>query len=228
MPHTSTPRRTPALAALLILLLAAVGLAACGGSSPTTTPTAAAATTTAPGGTSSTPGGTSSTSTTPGAPGARTGAFAARFAAMRECLAKKGINLPPRTPGAPGFLGGRPALPKGVTQAQYAEALKSCGGGGFAGRGFAGAGHFNRAPGTFGNSPRFRQALAGFAACLRQNGVNIGEPNTSGKGPIFNTKGVNTAGPQFRAAEAKCRTALTAALRPQKAVPGAAGPPVKG
>jgi hypothetical protein len=233
MSHTSTPHRTPALAALLILLLAAVGLAACGGSSSTTSTAANAAAaakssggTTAPGGTSSAPGGTSSTpggtSTAPGTPGARPGApYAARFAAVRACLAKKGIVLPPRTPGSPGFLGGRPPLPKGVTQAQYAEALKSCGGG-FAGGRVAGGGRFNGAPATAAATARFHEMLARFAACLRQNGVNIGEPNTSGKGPVFNTKGINTAGPAFRAAETKCRASLVAALRPPKAVPGAA------
>jgi hypothetical protein len=232
MSHTSTPHHTPALAALLILLLAAVGLAACGGSSSTTSTAANAAAaakssggTTAPGGTSSTPGGTSSTpggtSPAPGTPGAPTGTFPARFAAVRACLAKKGVVLPPRTPGSPGFLGGRPPLPKGVTLAQYDEALKSCGGG-FAGGRVAGGGRFNRAPATAAATARFHAMLARFAACLRQNGVNIGEPNTSGKGPVFNTKGISTAGPAFRAAETKCRASLVAALRPPKAVPGAA------
>jgi hypothetical protein len=233
MPHTSTPRRTPAVAALLILLLAAAGLAACGGSSGSTTTAAnaaAAAKTTgsAPTTPGTPPGGASSAPGTPGAapgtPGARPGApYAARFAAVRACLAKKGIVLPPRTPGAPGLLGGRPPLPKGVTQAQYQEALKSCGGG------FAGG------PGSRLNNARsagavahFRQMLTRFAACLRQNGIKLGEPNTSGKGPVFNTKGVNTAGPAFRAAEAKCRSVLLSALRPQKAVPGAARPHIEG
>lgn len=97
-------------------------------------------------------------------------------------------------------------LPKGVTRAQYAEALKACG------ASFPG-GHFSRVPHAFA-SPRFHEVLARFAACLRQNGVNVGEPNTSGNGPVFNTKGLNTGSTQFKAAEAKCRSTLIAGLRP--------------
>jgi hypothetical protein len=210
MPHTSTKGRTPALAALTIALLACTGLAACGGSSSTTTQTtanAAATGTTATGTTTPTTPGTSSTPTVPpGRPNP------ARFTAMRACLAKKGITLPPRTPGAGGFLGGAPQLPKGVTRAQYAEALKACG------ANFPG-GHFKRVPRAF-TSPRFHEVLVRFAACLRQNGINVGEPNTSGKGPIFDTKGLNTGSTQFKAAEAKCRSTFIAGLRP-KATPGA-------
>jgi hypothetical protein len=213
MSHTSTRGRTPAVAALTIALLACIGLAACGGSSSTSTQTTAnaAATGTTTPTTGTTSSGTSSTSTAPaGRPNP------ARFTAMRACLAKKGITLPQRTSGAGGFLGGGgPQLPKGVTRAQYAEALKSCGGN------FPGAGHFSRVPHSFA-SPRFHEVLARFAACLRQNGINVGEPNTSGKGPVFNTKGLNTGSTQFKAAEAKCRSTLVAGLRP-KASPGAAG-----
>ena len=158
-----------------------------------------------------------------GAPSGATGpggpAGAARFAAVRECLQKNGVTLPQRPAGggaphrgAPGFLGGSgaanggPTLPKGMTRAQYAEVLKKCGGG------FHGANAFGHARRGFA-SPTARQALTKFAACLRQNGVNIPEPNTSGKGPIFDTKGIDTAGPQFKQAELKCRNDLLSALR---------------
>jgi hypothetical protein len=230
MPHLRTPRRTPAVVALLILLLAAVGLAACGSSggsastSTTQTTANAAATSTATTGTKSS--GTAPVEHVPKVSASKgVGVFpspgrpnAARFGAMRTCLAKKGITLPPRTPGAGGFLGGPggPQLPKGVTRAQFAEALKSCGGGSFTG------GHFKRVPHAF-SSPAFHQALARFAACLRQNGVNVGEPNTTGKGPVFDTKGINTGSPQFKAAETKCRSVLFS--RPPGATPGAAGAP---
>ncbi|MGH2854336.1 MAG: hypothetical protein ACRDLF_09130 [Solirubrobacteraceae bacterium] len=225
MPHPRTHSRTPAAVTLLILLLASAGLAACGssGSSSSTSAqtTANAAATGTPGTTSSgtsstgttpgtTPSGTSSTGTTPaGRPNA------GRFTAMRACLARKGIALPQRTPGAGGPLGGGPQLPKGVTRAQFAEALKSCSGSSFTGN------HFHRVPHAF-NSPRFHQALARFAACLRQNGVNVGEPNTTGKGPVFDTKGINTGSPQFKAAATKCRSVLFSGS-PPKATPGAAG-----
>jgi hypothetical protein len=211
MPHFSTKGRTPAAAALTIALLACLGLAACGGSSSTSTQTTANAAAT---GTTTTGATTPGTSSTPTVPPGRPNP--ARFTALRACLAKKGVTLPQRTPGAGGFLGGGgPQLPKGVTRAQYAEALKACG------ANFPGRGHFSRAPHAF-NSPRFHEVLARFAACLRQNGVNVGEPNTSGKGPVFDTKGLNTGSTQFKAAEAKCRSTLVAGLRP-KASPGAAG-----
>ncbi len=223
MPQISSSKRKPtttATAVVLALILASLGLAACGGSSSTSTTQTtanAAATSTATTTTGATSSGTSSSSS-PTAPAGRPNA--GRFTAMRACLAKKGITLPQRTPGAGGFLGGAggagggPQLPKGVTRAQFAEALKSCGGGSFTG------GHFKRVPHAF-TSPAFHQALAHFAACLRQNGVNVGEPNTTGKGPVFDTKGINTGSPQFKAAETKCRSVLFS--RPPGATPGAAG-----
>jgi len=190
----------PVAGILAVLALATVGLTACGGSSTTTT-NAAATGATATGGSS-----TGSSTSTPGV-----GRGGARFAAMRECLQKNGVALPPRTPGGgrpsggAGFLGGGggPALPKGVTRAQYEAALKKCGGGG----------HFLRSGPAGVNNPIFKQALAKFAECLRQNGVNVPTPNTSGKGPVFNTKGLNVASPQFKAATGKCRSALVGAFR---------------
>ncbi|HSZ71004.1 MAG TPA: hypothetical protein VK756_11680 [Solirubrobacteraceae bacterium] len=131
------------------------------------------------------------------------------------------MTLPqhPAGAGPGGFLGGgarrTPTLPKGMTRAQYEEVLKKCGGG-FRGPGLAAGGRH-----TF-DSPRFRQALVAFSACLRQHGVNVPEPNTSGKGPVFNTKGIDTKSPQFRQAEVKCRAVLLASLRAQAGTTGAA------
>jgi hypothetical protein len=213
MPRIDSNRRKPAAAAVLVLLLACIGLAACGGSSKSSSTAAtAAATTTATGAN--------------GTAGAK-GPIAGRFAAMRECLQKNGITLPKRTPGqkrpsgaAGGFLGGDgagaggPQLPKGVTRAQYEAALKKCGGGAFAGRG------------TRFNSPAYKAALAKFATCLNQNGVKVPAPNTSGTGPVFDTKGINTSSAQFKAAEAKCQSDLSGAFRrgPGAGGPGAGGP----
>lgn len=59
----------------------------------------------------------------------------------------------------------------------------------------------------------FRSALVSFASCLRGNGVKIPAPNTSGKGPVFGSKGLNTNTPQYRAALAKCRGVLASAFR---------------
>ena len=158
--------------------------------------------------------------TTPGASttGATPAGPAARFAAVRTCLSKKGITLPQR--GAAGFAGGAAGggaeLPKGMSRAQFAEALRSCG------AGFKGS-HFNKGANGFKNpfnNARFHSVLMRFAACMRQNGVNVGEPNTSGKGPIFDTKGINTGSAQFKAASANCRSTLLGALKSGKAHPG--------
>ena len=194
MPHIDINRRKPATA-VLILLLAGLLLAACGSSSSSSSSNASASATSA------------------GAGGGATGPRAGRFLALRECLQKNGITLPKRTPGTRrppgtgGFFGGgadRP-LPAGVTRAQYEAALKKCGGSNFAG------------PGRLLNSPARVQALTQFAACMRQNGVNLPAPNTSGSGPVFDTKGLNTTSSQFTTAEAKCRSDL------QGAFPGRAG-----
>ncbi len=202
MPRIHSKSSRP-VAAVLVLVLASLVLAACGGSSSTS---------------SSSNGTTTSASATTPTTGGAPGAAGGRFTAIRECLQKNGITLPKRTPGqrpspgtGGGFLGGGPALPKGVTKAQYEAAIKKCGGfphGTFRG----GAGGLNTAAG--------RQALAKFAACMSENGVKIPAPNTSGKGPIFNTTGIDTSSAKFREAEAKCRTDLLGAFR---ARPGAAG-----
>jgi len=125
--------------------------------------------------------------------------------------------LPTPPGGGGGLLLGGANLPKGVTRAQLQSAMRKC----LGGRGFL-AGK----PGAARNraeSPRFRLALSAFAACLRKNGVNLPQPNTSGNGPVFSTKGLNTASPQFKAATAKCRPALTGALGLRRGRPGAAG-----
>jgi hypothetical protein len=237
MPHISPKGRKPKAFASLIpmaatLVVVSLGLAACGGSSRTsttqTTANAAATGTTttgaAPSGTSSTgttPPGTSSngsgsgtgTGTTPTPAGRRN---PARFAALHACLARKGIAFPQRTPGS--LYGGGAQLPKGMSRAQFAEALRSCG------AGFSGHRLLKGSKGYHNpfNNPRFHATLARFAACLRQNGIDVGEPNTSGKGPVFDTKGINTGSPQFKAATAKCRSTLLGALKSPKASPGSA------
>jgi hypothetical protein len=203
-------RRTSVVAAALLAVLASVVLAACGGSSSSTSSTASTST-------------SASTSTA----GKAAGAAGSRFAALRECLQKNGITLPARKPGkrpsggAGGFLGGGGGggftLPKGVTKAQYEAAIKKCGGSAGGGRFAGGAGGFS--------SPAAKAALAKFATCMRENGVNVPTPNTSGKGPVFDTKGLNTSSAAFKTAESKCSSDLRGAFR---ARPGAAGGPPGG
>ena len=190
---TNNRRLRPALA--LPVLAACVTLAACGSSASSSTTT----TNTATG---------SAAPANPAGPG--------RFAAVRSCLQKQGITLPPRsgarTPGGAGgrggLLGGGGGLqpPKGVSQTQFQEALKKCG-----------AGNFTR-PGRF-SSATAKAALTKFAACMREHGVNLPLPNTSGTGPVFNTGGINTTSATFKTAEGKCRSDL------QGAFPGGPGAP---
>jgi len=207
MHHTKRNKSRPAIRAVLAFALIAscLALAACGGSSSSTATNTSAAATAPSGGTGP------------------TGAGLGRFAALRACLQKQGITLPKRTPGqrppggAGGFFGGRAAeqLPNGVTPAQMQAALKKCGGG-------LGAG-LRRI-----NTPALRQALAKFATCMRENGVNVPAPNTSGSGPVFSTKGLNTSSPQFKTAEAKCRADLEGSFRSGGAGGRSAGPPPPG
>ena len=118
--------------------------------------------------------------------------------------------------GADGFpgggaAGGGPKLPSGVTRAQYEAALKKCGGGTFRGGATARL-----------KNPAYLTALTKFAACMRENGVNVPAPDTSGKGPIFDTKGIDTSSSQFKTAESKCSSDLTSAFRHGS---GTGGPP---
>jgi len=216
-------RRTPALL-LLVLALAAVLLAACGSSSSTTTGSNASASATAPGGSGST-----------GASGS-SGARGERFKAVRECLAKQGITLSTgpsgtRPPGGGGgFLGGGasggPKLPAGVTREQFQAALKKCGAGGRFGR--------RR---SLANNPAFEKSLKAFSSCMAEHGVKLPAPNTSGKGPVFDTSGINTKSKAFRTADEACRSKIRffapraggeGAARPGSSPPGGSTPPAGG
>jgi hypothetical protein len=181
--------RRAQIALPVLVLSAGVALAACGGTSKSSSSGANAAATSAAG-------------AKPTRPTGPTGAFNSRFAAVRECLQKNGVTLPPRTPGTRppygGFLRGAtgPQLPSGVSREKFEAAVKKCGG-----------------PARFGaagrlRSPAFRLLLTKFAACMRENGIDVPAPNTSGDGPVFNTTGINTKSPQFTAAVAKCRSDL--------------------
>ncbi len=168
------------------------------------------------GATATQPGGGGPGGTGPGGAGAGpAGPGGTRFSKVRECLHKQGITLPRVRPGGGpygpprGLLGSGsgPQLPKGMTKAQYEAAVHKCGGVGFGqGRFFGGGARLK--------SPAFKAALAKFAECLRENGVKVPAPNTSGTGPIFDTKGINTQSAQFKAAQMKCASELRGALRP--------------
>ncbi len=204
--HQPTSRRHARPVLALPVLGACLMLAACGSSSG--------------GGASTNSANTKSATTSSNTPGAGS----ARGAALRECLSKQGVTLPsapaggnPQSPGSPppsGAAGQPPSggfkLPKGESAAQLQAALKKCGGGNFPA---AGAARFRGA----GSS----KAFAKFTACMRENGVNLPAANTSGKGPVFNTKGIDTSSAAFKSAESKCRSDLGPAA-------GSGGPPSGG
>jgi hypothetical protein len=214
MHRINRTRRNPAgarkaAAVVAVLLLIGLGLAACGssGSSTTTSTSAnAAATGGSSASTATVPSGATGTGPTgsgpsAGGPSGPTGARSGRFTALRECLQKNGVTLPKPNGQRRGFLGGATGLPNGVTRGQMEAALKKCGG------------LFGGGLRRF-NNPGYRQSLAKFATCMRENGVDVPEPNTSGNGPVFNTKGLETNSAKFRTAEAKCRVVLRSSLRP--------------
>lgn len=205
MPQTISKRRpVPIALAVILVMFASLTVTACGGSSTASSSksTTASKTTTQ-----------SRTGNAPGTPGGR-------FAALRKCLQKNGITLPKLTPGKPQAPGTqRSFLPKGVTRAQYEAAIKKCGGPAF----FAGGrSRFD--------TPAFKKALAKFATCMHENGVAIPRANTSGHGPIFNSKGLDIGSAKFKAAEARCKSDLSGALRGTPGRRGAASgsPPTAG
>ncbi|MGC2372852.1 MAG: hypothetical protein WA484_03155 [Solirubrobacteraceae bacterium] len=202
--------------ALAILTLASVGLSACGGSSSGTASSANAAAKDASGASTSATGASGASSSTSASHPATPATAQSRFSSIRTCLQKNGVNLPAPTHGrsASGHSSG---IPTATLQA----ALKKC----YAGRTLGAFGKPTRPPASQATTgPVFRQALTKYAACLRQNGVNLPAPNTSGKGPIFSTKGINMSSPQFRAASMKCRATLIGAFRrSQRAASGASG-----
>jgi len=217
MRHIHHKSSKPA-AAVMVLVLASLALAACGSSSNSSSTSKSSS--------------TSTTSTAGGSAGASASkAIAGRFTAARECLEKNGVKLPRRTPGQPpqpgagGLLGGAGAgaggasLPTGMTRAQYEALLQKCGAG-FLRGGFR---HRLNGIGSRLHSPAITKALTKFATCMRENGVPVPAPNTSGKGPIFNTKGLNVQSATFKAAETKCRSSLSSAFRASPGTAGAAG-----
>lgn len=136
---------------------------------------------------------------------------------VAACLKKQGITLPQGRPAnrPPGggsgggggfFFGGGGGQPRNFSKVR--AALRKCG--------------INpQRRGTFtANNPQLKQALSKFVACVRKNGYDLPDPNTSGKGPVFDTSKVDTGDPKFKAATKKCQGDLRA-LRPQ----GAPGQP---
>ncbi|HLI33309.1 MAG TPA: hypothetical protein VKU89_11340 [Solirubrobacteraceae bacterium] len=201
-------RLKPLAAALALALGAAVALAACGGSSAARAARTTVAATDALGGS--------------GQLGARSG----RYAALRECMAKNGISLPASPhangtrPGASGLFGQshlhQHALqpPAGVSQSVFEAALRRC-------RADAPGRSAARADAlALLKSAAFKKRLDEFATCMRSHGIALGAPNTSGKGSIFATRGLDTASAAFRSAVTSCRADLGSELGAERSSGG--------
>ncbi len=193
------PRRLRLVLGLVAVLASALLLAACGSSSSSSSST-----------TASTSTGTSTT-------GGRAGGFR-QSARTIACLRAQGVTLPQRRPGqgrptgtgtngAPpagagrGFFGGG----RGQSSAQRTRmqaAFRRCGVtfGGRGGRGGFGGRRFN--------SATYRAAITRFVACVRQHGYDLPAPNTTGRGPVFDSSKVNQRDPKFIAASRACASDL--------------------
>jgi len=107
----------------------------------------------------------------------------AATAALRACMKQQGIPL------ASGS-----KLPHGISSSRYKEALNACL-------------STLKLP-SQGSSNSSERSYAKFVACMRQNGINMPDPNTSGKGPVLSTSGIDTGSAQFNSAYAKCQSHL--------------------
>lgn len=206
MTSTTTIRSATVVAALA----AALALGACGSSS----------------------GGDDGTATTASA-AARTAADGRPSAADRErlaaCLREQGVELPQRPAGAPaeGAPGGPPpgdgapapgdgatapadgASPPGgrpgralseEDRKKMESAFEACGG--------RPGGGFGSGPGRAGGPSA--AALKRFVACVRRNGYDLPDPDTSGRGPAFDADRVDRNDPVFVKASRACQQLLAA------------------
>jgi hypothetical protein len=176
--------------AVLALVAAALVLVGCGGSS-----------------------GGSSTETTTTASSGKQGGPGGMFNISEEakaCLKEKGVELPE-------FKGGEGGPPSngekpeggppgggfgGKGSGEMKKALEECGietpefKGGPAGAGGK--------PNT--NSAAFKKQVNEYVACVRENGYELGEPNFSGEGPVFEKAESESA--EFKKASAQCQELL--------------------
>jgi hypothetical protein len=208
--------RAAAAGVSLVLMCACLTLASCGGSSSTKADAA-----------------TSSTSAPASGTVEHHAPASSPFSAMRACLKAHGIALPAtsartRRPGAPGVRRGAPArgrlffgghAPGGASATRMREAFRACGGG----AGLRPRLRRYRAS----RSPAFKTALSRFAACVRKHGVTLPKPNSSGNGPVFDTKGLDVGSAKFKAAVLSCRSMLSGVIggKLRHGAPGG-GPPV--
>jgi len=110
----------------------------------------------------------------------------AATSALRACLKKQGIPL---------ATGSKP--PAGVSSSRYKAAVNAC----------LPALKLST-PGSQGSPGSSERSYAKFVQCMRQNGINMPAPNTSGKGPVLSTSGIDTGSPKFNSAYKRCQSHL--------------------
>jgi hypothetical protein len=195
--------------AALALVVGALVLAGCGSSS---------------GGSSTESSTTASSSGSEPATGEGKGGMFNISEEAKACLKEKGVELPE-------FKGGEGG-PPGSTEGEMPEpGEKPEGGempeggppeGGFGGEGseemtkaFEECGvetpEFKGGPGGEGgkpntNSAAFKKQVNEYVACVRENGYELGEPNFSGEGPVFEKSESESA--EFKKASAQCQELL--------------------
>jgi hypothetical protein len=182
--------------AALALIVGSLVLVGCGGS----------------GGGSST--ATSTTSTTASSGEGKGGMFNISEEA-KACLKEKGVELP-------GFKGGEGGPPSSGEKPEGGELPERGEGGPPGGFGGEGSEEMKKAfeecgverpefkggaggkPST--NSAAFKKQVNEYVACVRENGYELGEPNFSGEGPIFEKAESESA--EFKKASAQCQELL--------------------
>jgi len=75
-------------------------------------------------------------------------------------------------------------------------------------------------------SPATQDAAAKLVSCMREHGQKMQSPNTSGKGPIIDTSGLDKTSAKFKAAFADCSSKAQSTSKPKP--PKAAGPGASG
>lgn len=180
----SAKRWTLALA--LVMALGAIFLTGCGGSSG-----------------SSTAAGTTDTTasypiSTPGGAGKPEGMGISDEA--QACLKEQGVELPEIKggEGPPMGEGGKP--PQGGEMSEMQKAFEECG----IETGELKGGPEGGPPDM--NSAAFRKQIKEYAACVRENGYELAEPDFSGEGPVFDESEAESAA--FKKASAKCKDLL--------------------
>lgn len=155
-------------------------------------------------------GGSSTAATTGDATAVRTGGEEA--GRLRACLSEHGVDLPERPRRVEGAAPPDGPPPRGARMAplgadlsetdreRLETALEDCGG-----RPFTAA---RRAPAIDD------AALGRYVACVRSNGYDLPDPDTSGDGPVFDADEVDRDDPAFVRASRACERLLAARATP--------------